>query len=308
MNLNLTASPPAAGRAAGRLGCQCPNRTLETLHRHWYKSGPRRDAKRSEASPARRQRRTPTCQRLRYFFAFGYFHEMLCEMLCFTRRDSEDLRRHRSVLLTFILTFINPRPTMCKETGAASCYAGGGGDCAVHAAKELPRHCIAAMIAPLDAATSDREEELRQLVPTSPPRALAFLMPDEHLREIEEARVRPLVNGFAELQLTIQASELSQSSMHRFGQLVIQAGGFLQRDGHLVDRPEVPDGAVCGQNLHQIGSAVSTGTTTGIAHLGGVLTGVGKLAQAASYSMKNPVARKLVCPRQPPAASDVASK
>jgi hypothetical protein len=186
---------------------------------------------------------------------------------------------------------------MCTETGAASRYAGGGGDGAVAATKELPRHCIAL----LDAAASDREEGQRQLVPTPPPRPLAVLMPDEHLRETEEAMIRPVVNGFAELQRTIQASALSQSSMHRYGQLIIQGGGFLQRDGHFVERPEVPDGAVCGPTLHRIGSAVSKGATTGIRQLGGVLKGIGKLAQAASYAMENPVARKLVSPRQPPA-------
>ena len=215
---------------------------------------------------------------------------------------------------------------MFKETGAAPRHAGGAGDDAAAAAKELPQPCTAL----LGAAASDREEEPDQLVPTPPPRPLAVLMPDEDLRETdctphlpapptsedhveiedgyEEAMVRPLVGGFAELQLTIQASELSPSSMHRFSQLVIQGGDFLQRHGHLFERPEVPDGAVCGPNLHRIGSAVSTGTTTGIGHLGGVMRGVGKLAQAASFSMENPLAKKLVRPRQPPAASDVASK
>ena len=133
-------------------------------------------------------------------------------------------------------------------------------------------------------------------------------MPDEYLREAEETIVRPLEDSFAELQLTIQASELSQSTMHRYGQLVIQGGEFLQQGGHLVERPEVPDSAVCGPSLHQIGSAVSAGTTTNIAHLGGGMRGVGKLAQAASFSMANPDARNLVRPRQLPAASDVASK
>ena len=159
----------------------------------------------------------------------------------------------------------------------------------------------------LGATASDREDEAGQLLPTPPPRPLAVLMPDEFLRETE-TMVRPVVDRFAELQLTIQASALSPSSMYQFGRHVIQGADFLQRDGHLVERPEVPDGVMCGPILHRIGSAVSTSTTTGIGHLGGVMRGVGRLAQAASFSMENPVARQLVRPRQPPAASDVASK